>query len=763
MNKAVTEGLVLMPPPFAQGLNVWSSGNGTAGSPTYAGAANAALVPADPDFTGCLELQKTQSLQRLRWMGQMPVLTGCYLRVRARVKVMSGNIPTFRIAGYPAHPGGAQVGGVATQGPAVTPTNYGEVVEVSAIIGTGTRGGVNLNWAGVAYGHVGLDLTGPDGGVVRIDDLIIEDVTSFWLRDMMDWVDVRDFGAQGNGVANDQNAFVAANAAAAASGRSLLVSAGVYNIPDHLTITVPVRFEGHLVMPLAARLQLIRSYDYPTYARAFNNDELGFIKGVQALFHYTDHVSFDLRGRRVPVSAPLNLAALAAASSFNDRRQITNGRLDVQAGPAWNDVVMSAQASYSTSNPTELTSVANIANVPVGARVSGTGVGREVYVKSKNTGAGTLTLSQPLFGAAGVQTYTFTKMQHLLDFSGFATTDRFELHQLDLILRGEANGINLPTEGAIFTVKHCTFNRPRTKAITSTGRGCQGLIVDNSQFLSNEMALPAQQRTSVAINTNANDIKIRNNRVVRFGSFLVIGGTGSILMGNHFFQGDGSQNAVRTPGIVFTRPNLLTTVTGNYIDNCFLEFTNEHSATPAWNNQFSFGGITLTGNFFLCSNVVASFRFVVVKPFGPGHFLSGLQVSGNVFRTINGTINRVEGVDTTHADLARGSFRNVVWENNAYHGINTPAESPLVLRHDQSTAANVWTVQTAGQLPFNGWARTVTSLVMEGAPLGGGTEVRTAMPWVAVQQGPQSDSITLNWPSVTRGRAVVTIRCDNPV
>lgn len=763
MNKAVTEGLVLMPPPFAQGLDVWSSENGTAGSATYDGASNAALVPADPDFTGCLELQKTQGLQRLRWMGQTPVLTGVYLRVRARVKVMSGNIPTFRIAGYPAHPGGAQVGGVATQGPAVTPATYGEVVEVAAIIGTGTRGGVDLNWAGVAYGHIGLDMTGPDGGVVRIDDLIVEDVTSFWLRDMMDWVDVRDFGALGDGAANDRPAFIAANAAAAASGRSLLVSQGVYNIPDHLTISVPVRFEGHVTMPMESRLQLIRSYDYPTYARAFNDDELGFLKGVQALFHYTDHVSFDLRGRRVPISAPIDLAALAGTSSFTDRRQITNGRLDVQTGPAWNNQVMTAQASYHAGNPTELTNVANIANVPVGARVSGAGVGREIYVKEKNISAGTLTLSQPLFGAGGVQNYTFTKFQHLLDFSGFATTDRFELHQLDLIMKGEANGIDLPTEGAIFTVKHCTFNRPRAKAITSTGRGCQGLIVDNSQFLSNEMALPAQQRSSVAINTNANDIKIRNNRVVRFGHFMVIGGTGSILMGNHFFQGDGTQNAVRTAGMVFCRPNLLTTVTGNYIDNCFLEFTNEYSSNPAWSNQFSFGGITLTGNFFLCSNVTSAFRFVVVKPFGPGHFLNGLQVNGNVFRTINGTIARVEGVDTTHADLARGSFRNVIWDNNAYHGISTPAESPLVIRHDQSSATNVWTVQTGGRLPFNGWARTVTSFVMEGAPMSSGSTVRTAMPWVAVQQGTQNDRVTLNWPSATRGRAVVTIRCDNPV
>ena len=48
MNKAITEGLALMPPAFADGLNVWSSGNGTPGSNTYDGAANALFVPSDP-------------------------------------------------------------------------------------------------------------------------------------------------------------------------------------------------------------------------------------------------------------------------------------------------------------------------------------------------------------------------------------------------------------------------------------------------------------------------------------------------------------------------------------------------------------------------------------------------------------------------------------------------------------------------------------------------------------------------------------------
>ncbi|MDZ4134310.1 MAG: hypothetical protein U1D06_01785, partial [Paracoccaceae bacterium] len=73
MNKAITDGLVLMPPPFSAGLAQWSREDGTPGSATYAGQPNAAFVPADQDFGGALELQKTDATQRLRYMGQTPI------------------------------------------------------------------------------------------------------------------------------------------------------------------------------------------------------------------------------------------------------------------------------------------------------------------------------------------------------------------------------------------------------------------------------------------------------------------------------------------------------------------------------------------------------------------------------------------------------------------------------------------------------------------------------------------------------------------
>lgn len=87
MNKAITDGLVLMPLPFAAGLGVWSSGDGTPGSDTYAVSGNGVFVAADQDFGGCLEVVKDATTNRVRYMGETPILPGCFLQVRASVKV----------------------------------------------------------------------------------------------------------------------------------------------------------------------------------------------------------------------------------------------------------------------------------------------------------------------------------------------------------------------------------------------------------------------------------------------------------------------------------------------------------------------------------------------------------------------------------------------------------------------------------------------------------------------------------------------------
>lgn len=761
MNKAITDGLVLMPPPFSAGLGQWSRGDGTPGTATYANASDAAYVSSDQNFAGCIELQKTETTQRLRYRGQTPIEPGMYLRVTARIKAVAGSMPTVRVAGYAARASGAAVTGVPLTGPELTLTSYGQVVTVSAIIGSGNRQGVDMVWGTApVYGHFGIDLTGPSGGVVRIDDIEITDVTDIFHRKMLDVVDVRDYGAVGDGVTNDRDAFVAADAAA--SGRTVLVSAGSYRIGSNFSFANSVRFEGTLIMPAAARLTCTRNYDLNTYSAAFGGDLEGFRRGLQTLFYFTDHVVFDLSGRKVELSAPLDVAALAGLSSLTSRRVLTNGQIGAANSTGWDSASASSVATYNTAQPNVLSAVANVANIEVGARVTGTGVGREVYVTSRNVGARTVTLSQPLWGGAGTRTYTFTRYKYLLDFSGFSNLARFEISDVDFNCAGRASGIMLPTGGLTFRVADCVFTGPKDRGITSTGDGCAGLIVDQCQFLSNEQAMAAHNRTTIALNVNANDAKLRDNRVVRFAHFAVLSGGGNMVIGNHFFQGDDASGGLRQAGIVFTNTNARSLMSDNYIDNCWIEMSNEHTAVPGFESGYSFGGLSITSNTFMCTNVAPSFRWIVLRPRGSGHFLNGFSVTSNVFRAVNGAIDRVESVDTTHAGLDHTKARSVVFDSNTFHGVNQITVNPVTMTHVQNTASDTWTVDGSAYLPFAGRALTAVSVLPRGPLRNTAGQVAWPVNYASPGSGSGARMVVLQWSLPVRGAALVTLRSDVP-
>ncbi len=762
MNKAITDGLVLMPTAFAEGLAVWSSEDGTPGGVTYDTIGTAAVVTGDPDFGGTLELLKTDSVQKIRYTGETPILPGCYLRVTARVKAVSGPLPSVRIAGWAGQSGGSAVGGLVTTGASVALTAYGEVVEVSAIVGAGPRTGVDLVWGAPAiYGHFGIDLTGPTGGVIRVDDIEIADVTSVFHRTMMDWVDVRDYGAIGDGTSDNTAAFQAANSAAA--GRGILVPEGTYQLDESVTFEYPARFSGTVTMPADKHLILRRNFDLPTYAAAFGDEVLGFEKGMRALMVFADHESFDLGGRRIEVTAPIDIAAASGQTTYEIRRVVRNGQFNVVPGAAWDTDEQTGTASYDTGAPDQLTNVTNIANIAVGSLVEGTGVGREVYVRDKNVGAGTITLSQPLHAAPASQTYTFKRFQYVLDFSGFSKLSKFTLTDIEIHCQGVASGILLAPSGETFHLKDSFITKPKDRGVTSHGVGCQDLQIDRCHFTSDEQSLPATARVSLGFNVNANDAKIRDNRFQRLGTTMVLDGNGHLIVGNHWFQGDNVTDGPRVAGLVFTYPNVKSVVTGNYIDNSFIEWTNEHDAAPDFSSEFSFGGLTVTGNIFTVNDAANWFSWIVIKHYGSGHFLQGLSVTGNTFKSLNGTTDRIERVDDSIADLVYGSVRNVVFDGNTFNGIGQVTQNPVTIQFDQASEAADWQIDVGGWLPFGGKAREVTSLVTEGAITNAGSATNFALPFVTTETGVDQNEVTLTWPEPVKGRVHVTARVDKPV
>ena len=760
MNKVITDGLELMPPPFSDGLDVWSSGDGTPGSDTYAGAGGGAFVPADQDFAGALEIVKSSSVTKLRYMGETTILPGCYLRVTARVKCLSGALPDVRIAGWPGQAGGGQLTGVTTTGPSVSLTAYGQVFEVSAIIGTGQRNGVDMVWADANYGHIGLDLTGPNGAVVRIDDIEVEDITGAFLRDMLGIVDVRDYGAVGDGVTDDAAAFEAADRDA--GGREVVVTAGTYFLGDHVTFQSQVRFEGTVVMGEEHRLIFQKNFDFETYADAFGNEETAFKKAFQALLNFSDHESLDLGGRRISVTAPIDMqAAVNNRTEFATRRAIRNGQLEATGGPAWEDDVVVAQATYANSDPLVLTNVANISAIQPGSLVTGNGVGREIYVTKVDVPGGRITLSNQLFDAQGTQAFTFTRFKYILDFSGFDKVSDMIFDHLEFRCNGIASAMLLPERGLILQFRDCWFNKPKDRAVTSHGSACQGMMIDRCNFESDESNIPSQNRKSLCFNTNKNDVKIRNNRAAHFRHFGILNGSGNIISGNHWFNGDDEAAGVRLGGLVLTNPSPITTVTGNYIDNNFVEWTNEHDATPDVSG-YSFSGLSITNNIFMCIDATPAFRWIVIKPYGPGHYINGLNVQGNIFRTFGVDIERVEHVDTTYATLNNNRARNVTFTGNSFHGIEQQTRNPYIDVHVQSSEDATWVVDTAGYLPFGGEARVIDQVVPVYAIRNAANSVVFANPYTSQEQGSDDTQFYVVWPEPVKGQVRFSVRMDNP-
>ena len=761
MNKAITDGLVLMPTPYAAGLDVWSSGNGTPGSDTYENAANALFIAADQDFGGALELLKTENTQKLRYMGQTPLLPGCYLRISARVKAISGNFPSVRIGGFPARGDGSQVGALQEFSAFTTLENYGEVVEISTIVGTGAREGVDMPWGlEPVYGHFGIDLVGPNGGIVRIDDIVIEDVTSVFLRDMVSIVDVTDYGAVGDGTTDDTAAFEAANAAA--NGRTFFVPDGVYLLNTDVTVDTPVRFEGRVTMPDTAVLLLRRNFDLPTYIEAFEDEELAFKKAFQALLNNVDHEALDMGGRKVNVTAPLDMqAAVPDRTSYATRRVIRNGQLEAAEGAAWNTDVYTSGATYDAANARTLTEVTEVASIPIGALVEGNGVGREVYVRDKDIGRQELTLSNPLYDAEGRQTFTFRRYKYIIDFAGFETLSKFIMANIEFQCNDRCSGVMLPRGGITFALRDCFVSRPADRGITSVGTGCQGLMIDRCQFLSAEDAIDVPLRKTIGFNTNTNDVKIRDNRATRFRHFGVLGGANNIFTGNHFFQGDEVVDGIRSAGIILASNSPGSIIAQNYIDNCFIEWTNEYDADPAFTTGFSFSALSISDNVFLSGDVAPWFSSIVVKPYGAGHFLNGVSITNNRFRSLNGSIDRVERVDTTFAGLDHSRCKNLFMAGNSFLGVSIQVSNPAHVDFTQETEATAWIIDLADALPFGGEAATVDSVMAIGGIRNVNNVRQYDMPYADVLHGADRDQVQLVWPSAVRGRVQATVRMDN--
>ena len=104
----------------------------------------------------------------------------------------------------------------------------------------------------------------------------------------------------------------------------------------------------------------------------------------------------------------------------------------------------------------------------------------------------------------------------------------------------------------------------------------------------------------------------------------------------------------------------------------------------------------------------------------------------------------------------------MVFANNTYTGVGQPSVSPVYVEHTQATADTTWVVDATDYMPFGGRHRNVEAVVLEGPLRNAANAVQWAQPYVLTEQGVGSRQAYLQWPSAVKGKAMVTLRCDNP-
>ena len=236
-----------------------------------------------------------------------------------------------------------------------------------------------------------------------------------------------------------------------------------------------------------------------------------------------------------------------------------------------------------------------------------------------------------------------------------------------------------------------------------------------------------------------------------------------MITGNHFFQDDNTGGNIRSSSLIIAANHPKLSFVGNYVDNCTIEWTNEHDATPDIVTGYSFGGMTITGNQFTSSDTASWFRWFSIKPHGKGHFINGLNISGNVFKAFSGPIlGRVDGVDTSIAPLLPQKFRNMTMIGNTFTGVDDTFMNPATMEVSRTSAGAGWRTGIPNYLPFEAEARYVVAAMPDGQMLSSSNTPVYTQPYFEDSVGNNGQSFYLNWSQAVKGKVRVTVRCDDP-
>ena len=750
-------GASIIPHKFIEGLEKWRSDLRNKNAPKLDTFENISINLGGNDDYAKLSLAKNQDSIQLVHDEPIPISDTQYLEVKFSVTLLTGVSPSLRVIATPSTQTKSAISGFAQNGPSQELLS-GVTTEISAIIGPGARPGVDLVWTNNSkFLMFGIEIFGANGANLLIDNISITDVSGAFMAVHSGIVDIRDFGGIGDGATDCFDAFATADSLA--NGRTIYIPEGDFYISKKITIHALLQCKGRIIADKTTPIMLAGRFDLESYIHAFKDDVVAFEKAFQALFMFSDHTTLDMRGRIVTLTKPIRLCELLPDSSkFTKNRVLLNGSLDCSNSPDWNASSVQGKASYDESTASKLlTDVENIEQVEIGSHVHGTGVGREIYVIDKDVIAKTVTLTHELYGANSRQTYTFTRFRFLLDLSEVDWIANFHLMNMEFSCRKTASAIMLSKDGIANKIVHCIIGAPGDRGICSYGFGCNGITIESCQLGSWEWSVPANERRTIGICTHSGDMKIRNNRGVYFRHFMVIARGGHIIMGNHFFAENPDASLERNAGIVFSSGGTKTTFTGNYVDHCWIELGFEHNGGALERGNKNFEGIQILGNIFTGKTVASGSpnHFIVLAPLGENCKIMSMNVCNNMFINYGHLLTKVEGVNESIGTIDWSKTTQLCFENNTFSGFEEETWSPIVRKVSKTSATKTWEFDFQNQLPFNSFARSITSIV-------GNSDLNPInMPVAEVERGTNKTKVALLFDTATKGSATITVSANS--
>lgn len=446
-----------------------------------------------------------------------------------------------------------------------------------------------------------------------------------------------------------------------------------------------------------------------------NNPDSALAAALKELFSGDSSSTLDLEGRTITLNGPVDVAQAAAKTSSSVFCRITNGILTISQDVPNQSVTKQGQLQALALTMT-LSSTQGIVR---GMHISGPGLSRETYVTEVINGTD-IGINTYAISAQTNQQYTFTKFGYLLDFSGFNQLSRLSIDHVNFSLRGMVSGIMMGSDGIANHIESNWILDPKNRGITDFNSGARGISINNNEMVSNATAYADSLRYPVAITISNNDPKIRSNRIAMFRHAMIIHGGGALITGNHWWQG--VENA-RTAGLIFTGRRVKGLVDGNYVDNNWIELSNESAAA----NTTPIGRISIVGNHFTNAwqgDSAAQFSWIRIAPYTVDAPVAGILVTGNTFISLQATVLRSESVDATNGSVNLTNFEDVYFSDNTWEKVTYRTYNPLTVQRVIPPGQEITNVvfQTEKAVPFGAQINAVTSVGLNNMRNPDGTE-----------------------------------------